>query len=96
MTEIIPPKYDKLYLTVTYLLFTGITLATIPFALYALDPRLFISYGLAVVVGTLGTNVGYHRLFTHKAFRTTPFWYNFLAFLVGHSFGFLYCFLQHS
>ena len=78
--EIIPPKYDKLYLTITYLLFTGITLATVPFAMLALDPILFLSYGVAVLVGTLGTNVGYHRLFTHKAFKTSTFWYNLLAF----------------
>ena len=78
--EIIPPKYDKLYLTITYLLFTGITLATVPFAMLALDPILFLSYGIAVLVGTLGTNVGYHRLFTHKAFKTSTFWYNLLAF----------------
>ncbi len=80
MTEIIPPKYDRIYLTLTYLVICFFTLVFIWPYLFSLDPRLLISYALAVVVGTLGTNVGYHRLFTHKAFRTTPFWYNFLAF----------------
>ena len=80
MTEIIPQKYDRLYLTITYLLFSGLTLATVPFYMLALDWRLLVSYAIAVIVGTLGTNVGYHRLFTHKAFRTSKFWYNFLAF----------------
>ena len=80
MTEIIPPKYDRVYLTFTYLLICSFTLVWFWGFVAALDPRLITSYVIAVIVGTLGTNVGYHRLFTHKAFKTSKFWYNFLAF----------------
>ena len=73
-------KYDKFYLTITYLLFTGAMCITLPFAVWALDPKLLLTGLLVIVVCTLGTNVGYHRLLTHKSFNTTPFWYNCLAF----------------
>ena len=58
MTEIIPPKYDRIYLTITYLVICFFTLGFIWPFLINLDPRLIVTYALAVVVGTLGTNVG--------------------------------------
>ena len=84
MTEILPQKYDRLYLTVTYLIITFFTLGWVWQYIWNLDPRLIITYLLAVLVGTLGTNVGYHRLFKHKAFKTSKFWYNTLAFFAGN------------
>ena len=100
MTEILPQKYDRLYLTVTYLIITFFTLGWVWQYIWNLDPRLIITYLLAVLVGTLGTNVGYHRLFTHKAFKTSKFWYNTLAFFgvygtVSSSIGWVATHLHH-
>ena len=58
-------KYDKFYLTITYLLFTGAMCITLPFAVWALDPKLLLTGLLVIVVCTLGT-VSYTHLRAHE------------------------------